>query len=48
MLQVEEQRLAVLPQVRDYIIRVELWKLFTGRPLGKDVNTHLWTKKDHI
>jgi len=41
--QVEKQRLAVLSQVRDNIIRVQFWQLFTGRPLLKDVDTHLQT-----
>ena len=41
MFQVEKQSLAVLSQVRDDIIRVQVWLIFIGRPLRKDVNTYL-------
>ena len=42
--QEEKQRLAVLPQICDGILRVQLRHILTDRPLSEDVDTYLWTK----
>lgn len=39
--QEEKQRLAVLPQICDGLLRVQLRHILTDRPLSEDVDTYL-------